>query len=469
MNERHRESADGADGSSLSRAVHIAREVARLGGRAVIVGGYVRDRLRGVPSKDIDLEVFGVDAERLRALLETIDRVNTVGESFTVYKVGDIDVSLPRRESKVGRGHRGFLVQGDASLTFAEAASRRDFTINAIGWEPLIDTYLDPFDGRADLDRRVLRMVDARTFGDDSLRVLRALQFAARFDCTLDPATAATCRDIPLDDLPAERVWTEVEKLLLLSDRPSRGLWLGHELRVVARLWPELDVLQTCPQDPQWHPEGDVWTHTLMVVDQAATRKDGLSRPEQVCLMLGAVLHDVGKPLTTAVIDGRIRSPAHESVGLEPAARMLDRLHVHTMDGYDVRGQVLAFVQYHMLPGAWHKSTDPVSDGAFRRLARKTDLALLARLAEADCMGRTGPLDCRASAWFIERAQALGVQHEAPAPLLRGRDLIALGVAPGPVMGTILRAVYEQQLDGAIATADEARIAAARLVGRVPE
>lgn len=440
----------------LIRATRIATEVARHGGRAVVVGGYVRDRLRGAPSKDVDIEVFGVPADALRDLLLTIDRVNTVGESFTVYKVGDIDVSLPRRESKVGRGHRGFVVEGDPSLTFAQAASRRDFTINAIGWDPLTGEYLDPFGGRADLERRLLRMVDARTFGDDSLRVLRALQFAARFDCTLDAETAAVCRHIPLDDLPAERIWGEVEKLLLLADAPSRGLSLAHDLGVVARLWPELVPLATCPQDPEWHPEGDVWTHTLMVVDQAARRKDGLSKPEQVALMLGAVLHDLGKPLTTAVIDGRIKSPAHESAGLEPAARMLDRLHVHTMDGYDVRAQVLAFVQYHMIPGAWKKAEPPVSDGAFRRLARKTDLALLARLAEADCTGRTGPFDCSASAWFVERAEALGVQHEPPAPLLRGRDLLALGMPPGPAMGEVLRVVYERQLDGAVTTHEEA-------------
>lgn len=446
---------------ALVRATRIATEVAHHGGRAVIVGGYVRDRLRGAASKDIDIEVFGVPADALRALLLTIDRVNTVGESFTVYKVGDIDVSLPRRESKVGRGHRGFAVEGDPALTFAEAASRRDFTINAIGWDPLTGAYLDPFDGRADLDRRILRMVDARTFGDDSLRVLRALQFAARFDCTLDADTAEMCRHIPLDDLPAERIWGELQKLLLLADAPSRGLWLARELGVVERLWPELVPLAACPQDPEWHPEGDVWTHTLMVVDEAAKRKDGLSTPEQVSLMLGALLHDLGKPLTTALIDGRIRSPAHESAGLEPATRVLDRLQVHTMEGCDVRAQVLAFVQYHMIPGAWKKVDPPVSDGAFRRLARKTDLALLARLAEADCTGRTGPFDCSASAWFVSRAEALGVQHEPPAPLLRGRDLLALGMSPGPAMGEVLRGVYEQQLDGLVTTHEDA-VAAAR-------
>ncbi len=449
---------------TLATSRRIAMEVARAGGRAVVVGGYVRDLLRGQPSKDLDVEVFGLDAERVKSLLAGIGRVNTVGESFTVYKLGNVDVSLPRRESKVGRGHRGFLVEGDPSLTFAEAARRRDFTINAIGWDPLSDEFLDPFDGRADLERRCLRMVDAGTFGDDSLRVLRALQFAGRFECTLEEHTAAVCRRIALDDLPAERLWGEVEKLLLQARHPSIGLALGWALGVVTRLWPELVPLASCPQDPEWHPEGDVWTHTLLVVDQAAVRKDTLPKYEQVCLMLGALLHDIGKPATTALVDGRIRSPGHEVAGLAPATAMLDRFNVHTMEGYDVRGQVLALVRHHMAPGAWFKAAPPVSDGAFRRLARKVDLELLARLAEADCTGRTGPFDCSASTWFVERARQLGVEHEAPVPLLRGRDLLALGVPPGPAMGALLRDVYEQQLDGHITTLDQAVRAATDLL-----
>jgi len=267
---------------ALATARHIADAVRAAGGRALIVGGYVRDRLRGRPSKDIDVEVFGLDAGRLRPLLEGIGRVNTVGESFTVYKVAGLDVSLPRRESKTGRGHRGFTVEGDPTLTFAEAASRRDFTVNAIGWDPLRDEHLDPFDGRGDLARRTLRMVDARTFGDDSLRVLRALQFAARFELDLDAATADVCRALPLDDLPAERIWGELEKLLLQAARPSIGLQLAWSLGVVAKLWPELVPMADTPQDPEWHPEGDVWTHTLMVVDEAATRRGARRRhPER--------------------------------------------------------------------------------------------------------------------------------------------------------------------------------------------
>src|SRR4051812_48205841 len=177
----------------------ITTAVRNAGGRALIVGGWVRDRLLGLPEGDnpnVDLEVFGVPGDRLRALLETFGRVEAVGESFQVYKVGGLDVSLPRRDSKAGRGHKGFIVTGDPGMSIVEAARRRDFTINAISWDPLTDEYFDPFDGRADLAKRLLRVVDPATFADDSLRVLRAVQFAARFALTIDDATAALSRQI---------------------------------------------------------------------------------------------------------------------------------------------------------------------------------------------------------------------------------------------------------------------------------
>jgi len=442
--------------SELDIATAIAHAVRDAGGRALIVGGWVRDRLLGHDAKDIDIEVFGLPADRLKQLLTRIGTVNTVGESFTVYKVAGLDVSLPRRESKIGRGHKGFEVTGDPNLSIEEAARRRDFTINAIAWDPLTEEYLDPHGGREDLERRILRAVDLRTFGDDSLRVLRAVQFAARFNCTLDPDTFALCRSIPLDDLPAERIWGEVEKLLLQPAKPSIGLALARDLGIVERLWPELHALIDCPQDPEWHPEGDVWVHTLMVVDGARQRIADLDHARQNVVMLGALLHDVGKPPTTAFVDGRIRSRGHEAAGVEPAARLLDRLNVRTMDGFDVRTHVLAIVQHHLAPGSWHKAPQAVGDGAFRRLAAKVELELLVRVAHADCRGRLGAFDCSAMDWFQERARALGVEHAPPKPLLMGRHLLELGVKPGPELGVLLKDVYERQLDGEVQTLDEA-------------
>jgi tRNA nucleotidyltransferase (CCA-adding enzyme) len=452
---------------SVDIARRIALAVKDAGGRAFIVGGWVRDRLLNKPTKDVDIEVFGVPADRLRVLLEQIGPVNTVGESFTVYKVGEVDVSLPRRESKTGRGHRGFAVTGDPTLGIEEAARRRDFTINAILWDPLTEEYLDPFDGRADLlTRRRLKAVDRTTFGDDSLRVLRGVQLAARFDLTMEQETRALCRSIALDDLPAERIWGEVEKLLLLAARPSVGFELALDLGVIDRLFPEVRALVGCPQEPEWHPEGDVWIHTLMVIDQARTRIDDLPRAQQIALMLGAVCHDVGKPLTTAFVDGRIRSIDHEARGVAPASALLDRLNVHSFDGYDVRREVLGMVAHHLKPGEFWKARDQVSDGAFRRLAAKVDLELLARVAKSDCLGRTGNFSCSAMDWFVERARGLGVEHAPPAPLLLGRHLLALGMQPGPRVGEILKAVYERQLDGEIRTTEEGIEVARSLIPR---
>lgn len=440
---------------SLAAAVAIARHVHDAGGRALIVGGWVRDRLMGRASKDVDVEVYGLSAPDLHQLLAGFGSVNTVGESFTVYKVAGIDVALPRRESKKGRGHRGFEVAGDPSLPIADAARRRDFTINAILWDPLTGDYLDPWNGRRDLDAHILRAVDPGTFGEDSLRVLRAVQFAARFEYALEPATRDICRQIALDDLPAERIWGEIEKLLLHAARPSIGWRLAQELGVIDRLFPEVAALAGCVQEPEWHPEGDVWVHTLLVVDEARTRIDDLDRPRQLVVMLGALCHDLGKPSTTAFLDGRIRSIDHEQAGVAPATGVLDRLNVHTIDGYDVRRQVLGIVAHHLKPGMFRQSPTPVSDGAFRRLAQKVDLELLARVAKSDCLGRGGGFDCSAMDWFLERARELGVQHAPPEPLVKGRHLLALGLAPGPRVGEILEQVYERQLDGSITTVDD--------------
>jgi tRNA nucleotidyltransferase (CCA-adding enzyme) len=454
------------DDSDLARVREIALAVRGVGGRALVVGGWVRDQLLGLTSKDIDLEVFGIPVAALRTLLERFGRVETIGESFTVYKLGTIDVSLPRRESKVGRGHRGFLVEGDPAMSVDDASRRRDFTINAISWDPLTGEYLDPRDGRSDLTARLLRVVDPATFADDSLRVLRAMQFMARFELTVTPDTLTICRAIPLGDLPSERIWGEFEKLLLLPARPSIGFAFAREAGILPHLLPEMAALIGCEQEAEWHPEGDVWLHTLMVIDEARARVDDLPRWAQIAVMLGAVCHDFGKPATTAFFDGRIRSYNHEEAGVEPARALLDRLNVHAIDGVDVRAQVFGLTAHHLKPGAWYKVRDEVGDGAFRRLAQKVDLELLARLAAADCRGRTGEFDCTAMTWFVERARSLGVEHEAPKPLLLGRHLLALGLKPGPQVGIILRQVYERQLDGGITTTEEAVAAAREILER---
>ena len=456
------------------KVIALARAVRDEGGRALLVGGCVRDELMGNEPKDWDLEVYELAPERLREILDRFGPVNVVGEAFTVYKLGsDLDVSLPRRERKSGRGHRGFVIEGDPGMSIADAARRRDFTINAILMDPLTGELIDPFGGRADIDARVLRAVSAETFVEDSLRVLRAAQFASRFEFQIEPETVALCRTMDLSDLPAERVWGELEKLLLRSRRPSVGLnWL-KELGAVEQMFPEIQSLIGVPQDPEWHPEGDVFVHTLLAVDRARELIDGLPYARQVTVMLATLAHDFGKPPTTQFLEGRWRSRGHEGAGVEPTKRFLDRINVHTIDGYDVRGQVIALVREHLKPGEFYKKRDEVGEGAFRRLARRCEPDLLYRVAKADSLGRNAdwvPRDkwygAEAQEWFVQRAKELNVEQGPPAALLLGRHLLELGLEPGPRMGEITREVYEMQLDGRVRSLDDAISEAKKLLAQ---
>ena len=450
---------------SLARAIHDA------GGRALLVGGCVRDALMGVQPKDWDLEVYNLDAAHLRQILDQFGPVNVVGEAFTVYKLGHhLDVSIPRRERKSGRGHKAFVIEGDPLMSVAEATRRRDFTVNAILQDPLTGELIDPFAGCRDIEQRVLRAVSKETFAEDSLRVLRAAQFAARFEFDIEPGTIELCRTIDLSDLPAERIWGEIEKLLMRAARPSVGVEWLQRLGAIEKLFPEIQSLIGVPQDPEWHPEGDVFVHTKLVIDGARKMIEDLPYPRQVTVMLAALAHDFGKPATTEFLEGRWRSRGHEEAGVPPAEGFLNRINVHTIDGYNVRAQVIAVVREHLKPGEFYKKRDEVGEGAFRRLARRCEPDLLYRVAKADSLGRNAEWVPRekwygsdAQEWFIQRSRELQVEQRPPDPLLLGRHLLELGIEPGPRMGEITRAVYELQLDGRVRDLDEA-IAEARKI-----
>lgn len=454
------------------KLMELASRIKANGGRAMLVGGCVRDELMGISHKDWDVEVYGIESAKLREILDSVGDVNVVGEAFAVYKIGDdLDVSIPRRERKVSGGHRGFVVEGDPEMTFEEACSRRDFTINAILEDILTGEIVDPFDGRQDIDKKVLRMVSAQTFAEDSLRVLRACQFAARFEFDIDSETVDLCKQIDVTDLPKERIWGELEKLLLLPKKPSIGLKWLYEFGVAEQLFPEMQALVGVPQEPAWHPEGDVDVHTLMVVDEARKLIDELDYPRKVTVMLGALAHDFGKPPTTEFIDGRTRSLGHDEAGVEPTLSFLDTLGIHTLDGYDVRNQVVQLVRYHLKPGAYYGSKTPVSDGAFRRLARKVESDLLYRVAKADSLGRNPEwlpkekwFGSEAQEWFIARVRELQVEKKAPDEILMGRHLIDLGLTPGPQFKRILDSVYELQLDGKVVDLDGAIAEAKKMI-----
>ncbi|MGI8494730.1 MAG: CCA tRNA nucleotidyltransferase [Pyrinomonadaceae bacterium] len=450
----------------------LAEIVKQNGGRAMLVGGCVRDELMNIEPKDWDLEIYGIERLKLREILDSFGEVNAVGEAFTVYKIGqDLDVALPRRERKTGRGHKGFVVEGDPDMKFLEAAKRRDFTINAIMQDALTGEIIDLYGGRKDIENKILRVVSRETFTEDSLRVLRAAQFAARFEFAIDEETVKICREIDLTDLAKERIWGELEKLLLKAEKPSIGLKYFYDLNIAAQLFPELVSLVGVPQEAEWHPEGSVDTHTLMVVDEARKLIDDLPHPKKVTVMLGAIAHDFGKPPTTKFFDGRWRSHAHDEAGVEPTISFLNTLGIYTLDGYDVREQVIQLVRYHLKPGEFYKVRDQLGDGAFRRLARKVEPDLLYRVAKADSLGRNPdwlPKEKRfkaeAQEWFIERVRELAVEEKPPAPILMGRHLIEMGLKPSAQFKTILNAVYEKQLDGNIKDLKEAIAEAGKII-----
>ncbi|MDP0496875.1 MAG: polynucleotide adenylyltransferase [Verrucomicrobiota bacterium JB024] len=432
------------DAAEYAAGVKIARAVKDAGGRAFFVGGCVRDALLGHASKDADMEVFGLDEAVLLKLLRHSFQVNVVGRAFGVFKLKglELDVSLPRRESKQGTGHKGFAVTGDPHMSPREAASRRDFTLNALSWDPLSGELVDPFNGRADLDKRILRHTSDK-FSEDPLRVLRAMQFLARFELTIAPETLELCRNITPENLARERLFAEWEKLVVKGVRPSLGLTFLKDCGWV-QYTPELAALIGCPQDPHWHPEGDVWTHTLHCMDAFARQRSG-DAWEDLVVGLAVLCHDMGKPATTFTDeDGRIRSPRHDVEGIVPAEKFLRRLTAHQQLIEDV----LILVETHMRPAELHKGQ--ASDTAVRRLARKVGrIDRLISVAQADMGGRP-PLsaDFPAGAWLLERAETLAVKDAAPEPLIQGRHLIALGLKPGPAFSPLIDACYEAQLDG---------------------
>lgn len=433
--------------------LHLLREVPALA-RAYLVGGCVRDALLGIAQKDFDLEVYGVDYETLARGLSAHGRVDLVGKSFGVIKFssasgGQWDFSLPRRDSKTSAGHTGFAVEFDSTIEPREAASRRDFTINALMFDPRTGEYLDFFGGREDLEKRVLRHTSA-AFVEDPLRVLRGMQFAARFDLTPATETIELCRSIvqTFPELAVERVGMEWVKWATMSQRPSAGLqflkytgWLRH--------FPEIAALDGTPQDPEWHPEGDVFTHTCHCCDALAELPEWRaadSTTRQV-LMFAVLAHDFAKPQTThqAEREGRMRivSPGHEEQGGPLAEAFLARIDAPN----EIKERVVPLVMHHLA----HLQT--ASPRAVRRLANALKPATIAELClvmTADHFGRPpkprfvheGILELRA------RAEELRLRDAAPKPLLQGRHLIARGMSPGVEFGTLLNEAFEAQLEG---------------------
>lgn len=447
----------------LEHTIQIAEAVQEVGGRALVVGGHARDeawRRMGheVDGKDIDIEVYGVELEDLMKILKTTGKLNEVGKSFAVMKVGGLDVSIPRRDSKVQEGHGGFDVTGDPTMTFREAASRRDFTMNALALDPLTGQLLDEYGGLDDMRMGVLRATDYNAFGEDPLRVLRAMQFAGRFNMQVEARTAEICRELDVVKEPARRIGDEWDKLLLKSPKPSVGMEVGLELGIIEKLHPEILALVGCKQEPEWHPEGDVWIHTRMVVDEAAAivRREGLTGNVARTVMLAALCHDLGKPGTTKFnhAKNRITSFNHEAEGVEPTVAMLSRWEIDGVSMTDMIRGVGAIVKDHLYPAV----NSGASDAAIRRLAKRLYPARIKDLvfvAEADHRGRALPFDGFPNGKkLLDRAEELRVDEKPTERLIFGRDLIDIGLEPGKHFGTILAQLLEVQEEGRFDTVE---------------
>ncbi|HZP61654.1 MAG TPA: polynucleotide adenylyltransferase [Opitutaceae bacterium] len=442
----------------LPKDLRAALEAVRRVGRPRLVGGCVRDWLLGLEPKDFDVEVGGASFEQLLAVLSPFGATDVVGRSFGVIKLrlasGETDFSLPRRESKTGAGHRGFAVAPDPSLGDAEAAARRDFTVNAIAYDPFGGALIDPLRGEADLRAKLLRHAGP-AFADDPLRVLRAVQLAARFDFALAPETAALCRAMTATyaELPPERVWGEWDKWAVKSARPSRGLavleetgWLRH--------FPEIAALRGTPQEPEWHPEGDVFTHTQLCLDALArlTEWQAADAPRRRFLSFAVLSHDFGKPATTERAErrGRLRwtSPGHEAAGGPLAEAFLQRIGAPR----EIAGLVVPLVVHHL---AHQHGRTEFTDASVRRLARRLmpatiDDLCLVMLADHEGRPPLRPPETLARINELRAcAHALALEAAAPQPIILGRHLLALGLTPGPAFKKIIEACFEAQLDGA--------------------
>jgi len=440
----------------------ISKILNSKGAKAIIVGGAVRDHFLKLPVKDIDIEIYGLEKiDELEEILEEYGSVNLVGKSFGILKFTDnsdeYDFSFPRIETKVESGHRGFDISCNGFMSFKEASLRRDFTINAMGYDIEKEEFLDPYGAKYDMREKRLCHINAKTFIEDPLRVYRAVQFCARFGYELSEDTFKLCFGMVeqgmLDELPKERVYEEFKKLLLKSSKPSTGFELMRKLGIVKKYYPELDAIVDIPQSEVWHPEGSVWIHTMLSVDEMVKLKIGEEKYD-LKMMFGVLCHDLGKATHTQIRPDRISAIGHELAGVEPTKSFLYRL----TNEHDFIKSILSLVQYHMSPSIYFRSG--VKDSTIRKLSTKVNIEELVQVARADFLGRTTEASLsgyyEAGDWLLTKAKELDVYNEPPKALLQGRDLIDLGYKPSKKFKELLDSVYLSQIEGHIHTKEEA-------------
>lgn len=456
----------GFDEPTFRALGELAQAVRAAGGRAIAVGGAPRDAVRGaqtgnpVKIKDADVEIYGIEPGVLFELVSRRWRVDETGMSFAVLKAHvpgakePLDITMPRRERAIGEGHRDFAVASDPFMSFAEAASRRDFTIGAMGYDVLTGELIDPYGGAADLAAGVLRHV-SDAFDEDPLRVMRAARMAARFDMRVHPDTVARCLNLRgrAESVSKERRWGEIELSLAQATRPGRMLMVLDEVGWLD-LFEPLAALKGVAQEPFWHPEGDVLIHSAEVLNYWGTHLKTGDEHEDLVIGVAAMLHDVGKATTTSVRDGRITSYGHDRAGGDIAVQMLEQYFQ-----LGLAKEVRPLIEHHLAPVQLVKAN--AGDKAWRKLSVAVGrLDRLVSVARADQGGRPPKDPTEALEQcdvFIARAEALGVAQGPPKALARGEMLMEMGIKPGPVYAKLLGEVYQAQIGGRIKSENDAR------------
>ncbi|MCQ2420047.1 MAG: tRNA nucleotidyltransferase [Clostridia bacterium] len=411
--------------------MEIAARVEAAGGRAYLVGGFVRDRLLGKSSKDLDIEVHGITPAALRGILSELGEVFEKGVSFGVLGLRhtDIDIAMPRRERRSGVKHTDFDVTVDPFLPIPEASRRRDFTINAMLFDPLTEEIIDPWGGRSDLQKKIIRHVSDGTFGDDALRVFRAAQFAARLDAEIAPETVGICKTMQVGFLARERVFEELCKALLKADRPSVFFRTLRDMEQLDAFFPEIKALIGVEQNPVYHPEGDVFEHTMQVLDAAAGLRNQAEYPLE--FMLSAMVHDLGKIVASRIKDGRIVSYEHEIAGIPLAKTQLLRLTGSNRILSYCENMVRLHMRPHILASA--NSAPRKTRQMFDESICPADLILL---SQADNAGKEESIREASRQFLCQRLADYRTCMENP--MLTGADLLKAGYAAGAGMKTVL-------------------------------
>lgn len=459
-----------------------------FGQDAYAVGGYVRDLLMGTPSEDVDILITRHSLERIIEILESYGKVDLVGKSFGIIKFTisgkTYDVALPRKDEPKGEGligHKDFLISADPSLPIEKDLERRDFRCNSMALRLKDGTLIDPFRGEDDTKAKIIRLTNLRAFPEDPLRVLRVARFASVLQFAVDPEIYEISKEIDLRGLSVERINEELFKILLLSPFPSIGLEELFKVGGLRQLFPELFRLTLSIQDALFHPEKDeyghhtVWHHTKLTVDQAKkiTEVSRLENGKRLCLLLAALYHDVGKPATALweFKRGRmvITNNGHDIISGRMAKKIFSRFKIYSWSGYNIRKIApLLIKSHHRLSELW-QNRKTVTKKAFNRLATDIngEIELLIYLDAADRAGRkkrlVNDLD-RQGKWLLKKFEELNVTKETIRPLIMGRDLIKMGVQPGPEMGKILDRLYKLQIDNRFETKSEGLKKAAKLI-----